>query len=81
MLHSWDPIGVYEGEQSPLPDEYDDLVSPILAALRTPAGRESLPSDLRNVLATDYGLENADGVDEFATNVLAWWNSSHRPST
>jgi hypothetical protein len=73
LLHDWDPIGVYEGEdQNPSPDEYDDLVSPILAALRVNPDWESLAGQLREVLASDYGLTGVEDVDEFAQRVVAW---------
>ena len=43
MLHDWDPIGVYEGDDpNPSSDEYDDLVSPILTALRANPGFKRL---------------------------------------
>jgi hypothetical protein len=46
MLHHWGPIGVYEGEdQNPTPDEYDDLVTPILTALGDPP-RDHLVGEL-----------------------------------
>lgn len=73
MLHDWDPIGVYEGEdQNPSPDEYDDLVSPILIALQTNPDRASLAGQLREVLSSDYGLSDVDDIDEFAEQVVAW---------
>jgi hypothetical protein len=74
MLHDWDPIGVYEGEdQNPSPDEYDDLVTPILSALRANPSAESLADQLRDVLSTDYGLDGVGDIDEFADRVVAWW--------
>jgi hypothetical protein len=77
LLHDWDPIGVYEGEeQSPSPDEYDDLVSPILAALRENPDWESLAGQLRQVLTSDYGLSHIHDVDDFAKRVVAWSNVS-----
>jgi hypothetical protein len=77
MLHDWDPIGVYEGEdQNPSPDEYDDLVTPILTALRLDPSGESLAGELRGVLATDYGLDHVGGIDEFAKQVVDWWKSA-----
>ena len=74
MLQEWDPIGVYEGEeQNPFPGEYDDLVMPIMSALRTPAGRQSLADGLKKLLRDDYGLGNVDDTDVFASKVSAWW--------
>ena len=73
MLRDWDPIGVYEGEdQNPSPDEYDDLVSPILIALRANPDPTSLAGQLRDVLSSDYGLSDANDIDEFAEQVVAW---------
>jgi len=73
MLHDWDPIGVYKGEdQNPSPDEYDDLVSPILIALRANPDPTSLAGQLRDVLSSDYGLSDANDIDEFAEQVVAW---------
>ena len=73
MLHDWDPIGVCEGEdQNPSPDEYDDLVSPILIALQTNPDRASFAGQLREVLSSDYGLSYVDDIDEFAEQVVAW---------
>jgi hypothetical protein len=73
MLHDWDPIGVYEGEdQNPSPDEYDDLVAPILAALRTNTDWASLAAQIRDVLSSDYGLTPLDDIDEFAERGVAW---------
>jgi hypothetical protein len=80
MLHDWGPIGVYEGEdQNPSPDEYDDLVTPILTALRADAGGESLAGQLSDVLSNDYGLNSVGDIDEFAGKVVAWWiaNANH----
>lgn len=54
MLHDWDPIGVYGGDDpNPSPDEYDDLVSPILTALRANPDPTSLARQLREVLSSD----------------------------
>ncbi|MEJ1229847.1 MAG: hypothetical protein WDM88_03115 [Galbitalea sp.] len=77
MFHDWDPIGVYEGEDpNPSPDEYDDLVTPTFAALRAGASRESLAEEFRDVLATDYGLDNVDDIEGFAGKVVTWWEST-----
>ncbi|MET4703800.1 hypothetical protein [Frigoribacterium sp. UYMn621] len=73
MLHDWDPIGVYEGDDpNPSPDEYDDLVSPILIALRANPDPTALASQLREALSSDYGLSDADHIDEFAERIVAW---------
>lgn len=73
MLHDWDPIGVYQGDDpNPSSDEYDDLVSPILTALQTNPDRASLAGQLREVLSSDYGLSDVDDIDEFAEQVVAW---------
>ncbi|TXN28154.1 hypothetical protein [Lacisediminihabitans profunda] len=73
MLHDWDPIGVYEGDDpNPSADEYDDLVSPILTALRNSPDPTLLAGQLREVLSSDYGLSDVDDVDEFAEQVVAW---------
>ena len=73
MLHDWDPIGVYEGDDpNPSADEYDDLVSPILTALRTNPDGASLAGQLREVLSSDYGLSEVDDIDDFAEQVVAW---------
>lgn len=73
LLHNWDPIGVYEGDdQNAPPDEYDDLVTPILAALRVNSDWESLAVQLRELLASDYGLTGVEDVDAFAQRVIAW---------
>jgi hypothetical protein len=80
MLHDWDPIGVYEGEdQNPSPDEYDDLVNPILSALRADPSAESLTGQLCDVLSIDYGLDGVADINEFANKVVAWWiaNANH----
>jgi len=78
MLHDWDPIGVYEGEdQNPSPDEYDDLVSPILIALRANPDPTLLAGQLRDVLSSDYGLSDVNDIDEFAEQVVAW-SITHR---
>jgi hypothetical protein len=77
MLHDWDPIGVYEGEgQNPSPNEYDDLVTPILTALRFDPSGASLAGELRGILATDYGLGPVGDIDEFADQVVDWWKSA-----
>jgi hypothetical protein len=77
MLHDWDPIGAYEGEdQNASPDEYDDLVTPILTALKLDPSFESLAGELRGVLATDYGLDDVGDIDEFADQVVDWWKSA-----
>jgi hypothetical protein len=73
MLHDWDPIGVYEGDDpNPSPGEYDDLVSPILTALRTTRDGPSLAGQLRDVLSSDYGLSDVEDIDRFAEQVVAW---------
>lgn len=78
LLHDWDPIGVYcREDQNPDPGEYDDLVLPILQYVRTAAGRESLAVDLRDVLSQDYGMSEAEGVEEFSALVVTWWLASH----
>ena len=67
------PDRCYEGEdQNPSPDEYDDLVSPILIALRANPDPTSLAGQLRDVLSSDYGLSDVDNIDEFAEQVVAW---------
>ena len=82
MLHDWDPIGVYGGDDpNPSPGEYDDLVSPILTALRANPDPTSLARQLREVLSSDYGLSDVDNIDEFAERVVAWsiakWDESN----
>ncbi|MBC7597238.1 MAG: hypothetical protein H7288_25515 [Kineosporiaceae bacterium] len=82
MLHDWDPIGVYGGDDpNPSPDEYDDLVSPILTALRANPDPTSLARQLREVLSSDYGLSDVVNIDEFAERVVAWsiakWDESN----
>jgi hypothetical protein len=72
MLNDWDPIGVCDGDdQNPSPDEYEDLVSPILTALRIGDDGASLAGQLREVLSADYGVTGVDDIDEFAEQVTS----------
>jgi hypothetical protein len=55
------------------PDEYDDLVLPILTGLQANPTAALLTKDLVEVLSTDYGLDYGDDIGEFVNRVIVWW--------
>lgn len=71
VLYAWDPIGVRDIGVGWPEDEYDDLIVPILAALRGAPTVDELADDLRAVVETDYGLPAPQGCHDAARALLA----------
>jgi hypothetical protein len=78
-LDEWDPIGVYDfmsADQWPH-GEYDDLIEPILEALRAGAKPQELARELVSVLKNDYGLGvTLADTEPVAASLVQWYADS-----
>lgn len=71
-LNSWDPIGLYRGDDVPPPGEYDCLTWPLLGRLSAGADVKVLTAFLDRELVEHFGLEA--GSEGLATQLKCWWD-------
>jgi len=75
LVNEWNPIGV-EG----LPDdEYDCIVIPVLEQLHKGVGEGAITQYLETMIPDHFGIDPAEPVAPFASQVVAWYAAQRRP--
>lgn len=80
LLNNWDPIGVFDpedssGEAGPV-DEYDCIRDSLISHLLRGEDREEVAAFLRQELTDHFGLEPRLVTTSLIDRIFAWWASA-----